>query len=125
MGEKIGLAVWTQDEAGPFQTVAYAGNNWQENGLPLRQPSEYIRNGTAKLLTLFHPKDGKLQAKGVRSCTNIILHEWLKKELSEIVESLPATTIMKLLRSKLRGIEREERQRRRSKLLGIASPSSD
>jgi transposase len=94
MGEKIGLAVWTQDEAGPFQTVPYAGNNWQEDGLPLRQPGEYIRNGTAKLLRLFHPKDGKLRAKGVRSCTNIILHEWLKKELSEIVESLPATTIL-------------------------------
>jgi hypothetical protein len=94
MGEKIGLAVWTQDEAGPFQTVPYAGNNWQEDGLPLRQPSEYIRNGTAKLLTLFRPKDGESRAKGVRSCTNVILHEWLKKELSEIVETLAPATIL-------------------------------
>ena len=93
-GEKIGLAVWTQDEAGPFQTVPFAGNSWQEGGLPLRQPSEYIRNGTAKMLTLFHPKDGRLRAKGVRSCTDIVLHEWLKKELSEIIEGLPAAGVL-------------------------------
>lgn len=94
VGEKIGLAVWTQDEAGPFQTSPFSGNSWQEDGLPLRQPSEYIRNGTAKLLTLFHPKNGELRAKGVRSCTNAVLHEWLKKELSEILMRLPATRIL-------------------------------
>jgi len=93
-GEKIGLAVWTQDEAGPFQTTPFAGNSWQEDGLPLLQPSEYIRNGTAKLLTLFHPKNGELRAKGVRSCTNAVLHEWLKKELSEILMSMPAARIL-------------------------------
>lgn len=89
VGEQTGLAVWTQDEAGPFQTVPFAGNSWREDGLPLRQPSEYIRDGTAKLLCLFHPKDGELRAKGVRSCTNVVLHEWLKKELSEILENMP------------------------------------
>jgi DDE superfamily endonuclease len=94
VGEQIGLAVWTQDEAGPFQTLPFAGNSWQEDGLPLRQPSEYIRNGTAKMLTLFHPKDGRLRANGVRSCTNIVLHEWLKKELSEILEGLPAARVL-------------------------------
>jgi hypothetical protein len=94
VGEQIGLAVWTQDEAGPFQTLPFAGNSWQEDGLPLRQPSEYIRNGTAKMLTLFHPKDGRLRAKGVRSCTNIVLHEWLKQELSEILEGLPAAGVL-------------------------------
>jgi hypothetical protein len=90
----MGLAVWTQDEAGPFQTVPFAGNSWQEDGLPLGQPSEYIRNGTAKLLCLFHPKDGELRAKGVRSCTNVVLHEWLKGELSEIVASLPGRAML-------------------------------
>jgi hypothetical protein len=93
-GEQIGLAVWTQDEAGPFQTVPFAGNSWQEYGLPLRQPSEYIRNGTAKLLCLFHPKDGELRAKGVRSCTNVVLHEWLKRELSEVLESMPDKSML-------------------------------
>jgi len=28
-GEARGLAVWTQDEAGPFQTVPYPGGSWQ------------------------------------------------------------------------------------------------
>lgn len=94
VGEQTGLAVWTQDEAGPFQTVPYAGNSWQEDGLPLRQPSEYIRDGTAKLLCLFHPKDGELRATGVRRCTNVVLHEWLQKELSEVLASMPDTAML-------------------------------
>jgi DDE superfamily endonuclease len=90
VGENLGLAVWTEDEAGPFQTVPFSGNSWQEKGCPLRQASEYIRNGTAKMLTLFHPQDGQVRVKGVRSCTNVVLHEWMKRELGDIVEHLPA-----------------------------------
>jgi hypothetical protein len=90
-GEKLGLAVWTEDEAGPFQTVPFAGNSWQEAGRPQCQASEYIRNDTAKMLTLFHPQDGQVRVKGVRRCTNVVLHEWMKRELGDIVEHLPAT----------------------------------
>lgn len=86
--------MWTEDEAGPFQTVPFAGNSWQEAGQPQRQPSEYIRNGTAKMLTLFHPQNGTVRVKGVRSCTNLVLHEWLKQELGDIVEHLPAAARM-------------------------------
>ena len=89
LGEALGLAVWTQDEAGPFQTVPFAGHSWQEDGQALRQASEYIRDGTAKLLTLFHPRSGEVRAKGVRSCPNSVLHEWLRQELGDIVEHLP------------------------------------
>jgi hypothetical protein len=54
-----------------------------------------MRNGTAKLLTLFHPADGQLRTKGVTSCTNAVLHGWLKQELSAILAALPdpATTL--------------------------------
>ncbi|MGA9767423.1 MAG: transposase [Blastocatellia bacterium] len=90
VGENFGLAVWTEDEAGPFQTVPFSGNSWQEEGCPLRQASEYIRNGTAKMLTLFHPQDGQVRVKGVRSCTNVVLHKWMRQELGDIVEHLPA-----------------------------------
>jgi hypothetical protein len=48
-----------------------------------------MRNGTAKLLTLFHPADGQLRTKGVTSCTNVVLHDWLKQELSAILATLP------------------------------------
>jgi hypothetical protein len=48
-----------------------------------------MRNGTAKLLTLFHPADGELRTKGVTSCTNVVLHGWLKQELSAILATLP------------------------------------
>lgn len=58
----------------------------------MRQPHEYIRNGTAKLLTLFHPASGQVRAKGVTSCTNSVLHSWLKQELSAILAALPAPT---------------------------------
>jgi hypothetical protein len=52
-GEAMGLAVWTQDEAGPYQTLPYPGHSWQAPGSAQRQPHEYPRNGTAKLLTYF------------------------------------------------------------------------
>jgi hypothetical protein len=74
--------------------VPYPAHNWECQGHPQRQPHEYIRNGTAKLLTLFHPADSELRSKGVTSCTNVVLHVWLKQELSEILATLPepATT---------------------------------
>ena len=48
LGEQLGLAVWDQDEAGPYQTKPYPGASWQPSGQPIRQAHEYIRNGTAK-----------------------------------------------------------------------------
>lgn len=85
--------MWCHDQAGPYQTVPQAGSSWQAEGQPARQPAEYVRNGTAKLLTLFHPQDGHLKVKGVRSCPNRVLHPWLKEQLSAILERLPAATV--------------------------------
>jgi hypothetical protein len=81
--------VWTTDQAGPFQTKPYPGHSWQAVGQPKRQAHEYIRQGTAKLLTLFHPADGQVRVKGVTSCPNAVLHPWLKQELTEILAGLP------------------------------------
>ncbi len=88
-GEKLGLAVWGQDEAGPFQTAPYPGESWAPEGAPIRQPHEYHRDGTAKMMTLFHPADGQVRVKGVTSSANAILHPWLKTELSAILATLP------------------------------------
>ena len=85
----MGLAVWVEDEAGPYQTVPYPGQSWQLEGKPIQQPHEYIRNGTAKMLTLFHPGDGEVRVKGVTQSTNVILHPWLKEQIAEILRSLP------------------------------------
>ncbi|HEX9923819.1 MAG TPA: transposase [Anaerolineae bacterium] len=87
--EPRGFALWCHDQAGPFQTVPYLGTSWQPQGEPVRQPHEYIRNGTAKLMTLFHPASGQVRAKGVTSCPNNILQPWLKQELSAILAALP------------------------------------
>jgi hypothetical protein len=88
-GEALGLPTWCHDQAGPFQTVPYPGSSWQPEDQPARQPSEYIRNGTAKLLTLFHPATGQVRVKGVTNCPNSVLPPWLKQELSTILASLP------------------------------------
>ena len=88
-GERGGLAVWGQDEAGPFQTAPYGGESWAPAGQPVRQAHEYHRNGTAKMLTLFHPADGQVRVKGVTSTANTVLHPWLKEELSEVLATLP------------------------------------
>ena len=77
------------DQAGPFKTMPYSGHSWNPEGQPNRQPHEYIRNGTAKLMTLFHPASGKVRVKGVTSCPNTVLHPWLKLELSDILARMP------------------------------------
>jgi hypothetical protein len=58
----------------------------------VRQAQAYQRNGTAKLLTLFHPADGQVRVNGVTSTSNAILHPWLKAELSAILAMLPTAT---------------------------------
>jgi DDE superfamily endonuclease len=88
-GEAAGLAVWTEDEAGPFPTLPYPGASWQPEGEPLRQPPEYFREGTAKLLNLFHPASGQVHMQGVTSSCNMVLHGWLQDELSAILAALP------------------------------------
>jgi hypothetical protein len=88
-GEESGIAVWTEDEAGPYQTVPYPGASWQPVGEPKRRPHEYVRQGTAKLLTLFHPSTGEVRVRGVRRATNEVLHPWLKEELTAVLETLP------------------------------------
>lgn len=65
------------------------GPSWQPKGEPARQPSEYVRNGTTKLLTLFHPADGTVHVKGVPICPNAVLHPWLKEQLGQILATLP------------------------------------
>ena len=44
--------MWCQDEAGPYQAIPQPGPSWQPAGRPARRPHEYVRGGTAKLLTL-------------------------------------------------------------------------
>jgi hypothetical protein len=87
------VAVWCQDEAGPYQTVPVAGQTWEPMGKPYCQPHEYERNGTAKLLTLFHPASGQVRAKGVTSAANAVLHPWLHAELLDVLARLPEVTL--------------------------------
>jgi hypothetical protein len=89
-GEAMGLAVWCTDQAGPYRTIPYAGQSWQPEGRPARQPHEYLRDGTAKAMTLFRPADGRVRVKGVTACPNAVLHPWLKRELAEVLAAMPA-----------------------------------
>jgi hypothetical protein len=88
-GEAMGLPVWCTDQAGPFQTVPHPGPSWRPEGQPARQPHEYLRDGTAKVLTLFHPADGRVRIEGVTSCPNTVLHGWLRRELTAVLATLP------------------------------------
>lgn len=88
----MGVPVWCQDEAGPYQTVPMAGQSWEPEGKARCQPHEYERNGTAKLLTLFRPATGQVRAKGVTSTANAVLHPWLQEELREVLADWPDVT---------------------------------
>jgi DDE superfamily endonuclease len=89
----LGLEVWCCDQAGPFQTVPQPGRGWRPSGRPVRLPHEYMRNGTAKLLTLFRPADGRVRVEGVTACPNAVLHPWLKRELAAVLDALPPSSL--------------------------------
>ena len=88
-GESPGRPVWCCDEAGPFQTVPHPGAAWRPEGEPARQAHEYVRTGTAKVLTPFHPGSGRVEVDGATSCTNAVLHAWLERGLSQVLAALP------------------------------------
>jgi hypothetical protein len=90
LGEGLGLSVWCCDQAGPSQTMPYPGAGRQPNGRPARRPHEYLRDGTAKVLTLLHPAGGRVRAEGVTACPNAVPRAWLKRELSAILAGPPA-----------------------------------
>jgi hypothetical protein len=86
--------VLCQDEAGPFQTVPYPGTSWAPQAHPARQPHEYVRRGTAKLLTLLRPATGVVRVKGVPTCPNATLHAWLKQEVAAVLATLPEAALV-------------------------------
>jgi len=83
------VPVWCQDEAGPYQAIPQPGASWQPEERPACQPHEYIRGGTAKLLTLFHPATGTVCGTGVTRAPNAVLHPWLQQEVTQILAALP------------------------------------
>ena len=74
----------------PIRPFPLLGTLSKKTGEPSKQPHEYAKNGTAKLLTLFHPATGKVRVKGVTACPNAVLHEWVQQELTQILALLPA-----------------------------------
>ena len=72
--------------------MPHPGSSWRPHGRPATQPHEYVRGGTSKILTLFHPATGRVHLRPVTSCTNPVLHGWLKEELAAILamSSAPA-----------------------------------
>src|SRR5262249_3221001 len=87
--EALGIPLWCQDEAGPYQAIPQPGSSWQPVGQPAHRPHEYLRGGTAKLLTLFRPATGEVRAQPVAQATNAILHPWLRQELETILAAVP------------------------------------
>ena len=85
----MGLAVWCTDQAGPYQTIPHPGRSWRPEGDPARLPHEHLRGGTAKVMTLFRPADGRARLKGVTACPNSVLHPWLEGELAAILAAMP------------------------------------
>ena len=65
LAERLGLPLWCEDEAGPYQTIPHPGSGFQPEGEPACQDHQYIRGKTCKLLTLFRPASGELRAEPV------------------------------------------------------------
>jgi hypothetical protein len=87
--EGLGLPLWCEDEAGPYQAIPQPGTSWQAIGCPAHRPHEYVRGGTAKLLTLFRPATGAVRAEPAARTPNAVLHPWLQQEVAAILAELP------------------------------------
>ena len=88
-GASLGLAVWCEDEAGPFRAVPHSGSSGRPEGRPARPPRECVRGGTAEVLTPFRPADGRVRVEGATTRPNAVLHPWLKRELAAVLAELP------------------------------------
>ena len=73
--------------------MPHPGVSWQPRGCPAKQPHEYIRAGTTKILTLFHPASGLVRLQSTERCTNAVLHPWLRERLTAILAELPAPAV--------------------------------
>jgi hypothetical protein len=104
----LGVPLWCQDEAGPYQAIPQPGASWQPEGEPARQPHEYLRGGTAKLLTLFRPATGAVRAKPVERAPNAVLHPWLIEQLGEILAELPPSPAGSAVADPAAGLEWSE-----------------
>jgi transposase len=71
--------------------VPHPGHGWWPKGQPATQSHEYVRSGTCKILTLFHPATGQVRIRSTIRCTNPILHGWLREELTAIVTASPTS----------------------------------
>jgi hypothetical protein len=89
VAEALGLPLWCMDEAGPYQAIPQPGGGWSPQGRPRRRPHEFVRGGTAKLLTLFRPATGELRAEPVLRAPNAVLHPWLECELTPVLAASP------------------------------------
>lgn len=87
--DALGIPLWCQDEAGPDQAIPQPGSSWQPLGCPAHRPHEYIRGGTATLLTLFRPATGQGRAQPVARCPNAVLHPWVQQEVTALLADLP------------------------------------
>lgn len=87
--EALGIPLWCEDEAGPYQAIPQPGPSWQPMGCPAHRPHEYIRGGTAKLLTLFRPATGMVRAESVASTPNAVLHPWIEQEVTALLAEVP------------------------------------
>jgi hypothetical protein len=69
--------------------VPHPGVSWRPRGQPATQPHEYIRGGTTKILTLFHPATGQVRLQSAARGANAVLPPWLREHLSAILAELP------------------------------------
>jgi hypothetical protein len=88
------MAVWCQEEAGPYQTQPSLSSSWASQAHPVQPPHADVRTGTAKLLTRFRPATGQVRLTGVTSCPNAVLHAWRKAEVSALLETVPEPPVV-------------------------------
>jgi len=87
--EGLGIPLWCEDEAGPYQAVPQPGASRQPQGMPAHRPHEDVRGGTAKLLTLVRPATGGVRAQPTARTPHAVLHPRVRQEVAALLAALP------------------------------------
>ena len=85
----MGIQVWGEDEAGPYQVTPQSGPSWQPEPGPAGQPHADVRGGTAKLPTLFRPATVEVPSRPTTRATNAELHAWVQHEIATVIDAFP------------------------------------
>jgi transposase len=93
VAEAMGIPLWCQDEAGPYQAVPQPGQSRPARGQAALPAARVHPRRNGQAVDSVPSGHWRSSCKGVSRATNAVLHPWLKNELLQVLEELPEVAV--------------------------------